>query len=154
MKLSVSLSEESISEAIEQLNILKGKIDLCVKHTVEILANEGAEIAQASYGEWSVVVIPDVISDTRAEITVGGYNPAMAEFGAGNATLTSGFENMPQNVYPGSYSEEHAQEYSTWGFWHFGGKYYTEVPARHGLLNAKQYIIENSTQIAQEAFDG
>ena len=154
MKLNVSLSEESISSAIEQLNILKGEIDLCVKHTVEILANEGAEIAQASYGEWSVAVIPSVTSDTTAEILVGGDYPAMAEFGAGDGTLTGGFENVPGEVRPGSYSEQHAQQYSRWGFWYFAGEPYTEVPAHHGLLNAKQYIIEHSTEVAKGAFNG
>lgn len=153
MKIKVSLSEESILSAIEQLRILDGEIQECVKQTVDILANEGSEIAQVAYGNWNVVVIPDVISKTRAEITVGGDYPAMAEFGAGRATLTGGFENFPNNVYPGSYSEEHAEQFSTWGFWEFAGRYYREIPAHHGLLNAKQYIIENSTQIAQEVFN-
>jgi hypothetical protein len=154
VKLNISLSEESISNAIEQLNILDGEIKECARKTVDILANEGAEIAQVSYGEWSVSVIPDIVSDNRAEITVGGDYPLIAEFGAGDGTLTGGFENMPSEVYPGSYSEQHAQQYARWGFWYFAGEPYTEVPARHGLLNAKRYIIDNSTQIAKEAFNG
>ena len=154
MKLSVSLSEESISSAIEQLRILEGEIKLCAKHTVEILANEGAEKAQSSYRDWNVVVIPDIVNDELAEITVAGDYPAMAEFGAGDGTLTGGFENVPGEVRPGSYSEQHAQQYSRGGFWYFAGEPYTEVPAHHGLLDAKRYIIEHSTEIAKEAFNG
>ena len=154
MKLSVSLSEESISSAIEQLRILEGEIKLCAKHTVEILANEGAEKAQSSYRDWSVVVIPDIVNDELAEITVAGDYPAMAEFGAGDGTLTGGFENVPGEVRPGSYSEQHAQQYSRWGFWYFAGEPYTEVPAHHGLLDAKRYIIEHSTEVAKGAFNG
>ena len=154
MKLSVSLSEESISSAIEQLRILEGEIKLCAKHTVEILANEGAEKAQSSYRDWNVVVIPDIVNDELAEITVAGDYPAMAEFGAGDGTLTGGFENVPGEVRPGSYSEQHARQYSRWGFWYFAGEPYTEVPAHHGLLDAKRYIIDHSTEIAKEAFNG
>jgi hypothetical protein len=54
-------------------------------------------------------------------------------------------------VYEGSYSElVGSREYYDYGSWHFGGEYYTEVPARHGLLDAKQYILENGVEIAQE----
>ena len=92
------------------------------------------------------------VKGTHGEITVVGDMPLIAEFGAGQATMPVLFENEPNTpVYEGSYSQlEGTQEYYQYGSWHFGGEYYTEVPARHGLLDAKQYIIENSTETALE----
>ena len=118
---------------------------------VEILANEGAEVANAAYEDFPVAATPHA-DGNHAEITVSGDMPLIAEFGAGQATMPVLFENNITEVYEGSYSEspEGSGEYARFGSWHFGGKYYTEVPARHGLLDAKQYIIENSTEIARE----
>ena len=58
----------------------------------------------------------------------------IAEFGAGQATMPVMFENDVPEVYEGSYSEspEGSGEYARFGSWHFGGEYFTEVPARHG----------------------
>ena len=120
-----------------------------VEQLVEILTNEGAEVAQAAYGDWGVQATP-VPDGTTGEIIVSGDYPAIAEFGAGDETLSGGFENMPGEIRPGSYSEEHAKQYVRWGFWYFGGQVYTDVPAHHGLLDAKRYIIANAQDIARE----
>ena len=149
MNINISLSPESIDHAISQLTDIKDNLDYDVEQLVAILATEGAMTAQSAYGEWPVLTTP-VCDGKQAEILVTGDMPLIAEFGAGDATAPVGFENVPEEVYAGSYSEEHAQQYSSQGFWHFAGKRYTEVPGRHGLLKAKEYIIENATDIATE----
>ena len=153
MTINVRLSTESIDAAIERLQRFQDDLEHGINQTVEILTNEGAEIAQSAYGEWPVVATP-VTEDAHGEIIVAGDMPLIAEFGAGDATLPVGFENVPGEVYAGSYSEEHAQQYSTYGFWHFAGERYTEVPGRHGLLAAKEHIIANSTDVAMGVFGG
>ena len=126
-----------------------------LSQAVDILINEGAEIAQAAYGDWGVQAVP-VTDETQGAIMVVGDMPLIAEFGAGDATLDPGslFENAPDtDVFPGSYSlEEGSKEYFLTGRWHFGGKVYTEVEPRQGLYKAKQHIIENSSNIIQEVF--
>ena len=151
MKINISLSTESIAQAIRKLETVKENLADGLSETIDILTNEGAEIAQAAYGDWGVQATP-VTEEAHGEIIVSGDMPLIAEFGAGQATMPVMFENAPETpVYEGSYSElEGSQEYYKYGSWHFAGKYYTEVPARHGLLDAKNFIIENSTQIAQE----
>ena len=151
MRIQISLSTESIQNAIRLLNERKQMLEEDLEQFVEILANEGAEVANAAYGDFPVVATPHA-DGNHAEITVSGDMPLIAEFGAGQATMPVLFENQPETpVYEGSYSElEGSQEYYRFGSWHFGGEYYTEVPAKHGLLDAKQYIIENSTEIARE----
>ncbi len=151
MTINVSLSTESIAQAIRKLEMVKENLEDGLSEAIEILTNEGAEIAQAAYGDWGVMATP-ITGETHGEIIVFGDMPLIAEFGAGQATMPVMFENAPETpVYEGSYSElEGSQEYYKYGSWHFAGRYYTEVPARHGLLDAKNYIVENGTQIAQE----
>ena len=151
MKIDIELSTESIDNAIARLKVRKMHLEEDVEQLVEILTNDGAEVAQAAYGDFPVEAVPEV-KGTHGEITVVGDMPLIAEFGAGQATMPVLFENEPNTpVYEGSYSQlEGTQEYYQYGSWHFGGEYYTEVPARHGLLDAKQYIIENSTETALE----
>jgi len=149
--IHISLSTESIDRAIRKLEEVKENLEEGLHEVVEILTNEGAEVAQAAYGDWGVQATP-ITEEAHGEIIVSGDMPLIAEFGAGQATMPVMFENAPMTpVYEGSYSEiEGSQEYYKYGSWHFGGEYFTEVPARHGLLDAKNYIIDNSTNIAQE----
>ena len=151
MRIRIDLSTDSINRAITELELFKENLDADLHQLVDILTREGAEVAQAAYREWPVVVTP-YAEGTNGSIIVDGDMPLIAEFGAGQATMPVMFENSPNTpVYEGSFSElVGSQEYYKYGSWHFAGRYYTEVPARHGLLDAKQYIIDNSTQIAQE----
>lgn len=151
MNINISLSTESITAAVNQLMAVQENLDTGVEELVSILTNEGAEVAQAAYGDFPVQAVP-ITEGNKGEIIVAGDMPLIAEFGAGQATMPVLFENSPATpVYEGSYSElEGTQEFYKYGSWHFGGQYYTEVPARHGLLDAKQYIIEHSTETAIE----
>ena len=151
MTIHIDLSTESIESAIRLLSERQENLQNDLEHLIDVLTNEGAEIARASYGEWPVQTVP-VVEGTHGEIVVAGDMPLIAEFGAGQATMPVMFENAPETpVYEGSYSQlVGSQEYYKYGSWHFAGEYYTEVPARHGLLDAKQYILENGTDIALE----
>ena len=151
MTIHISLSEESINAALGKLQTMLDNLENDVEQLVDVLTNEGAEIARSAYGEWPVDTAA-ITEGTHGEIVVSGDMPLIAEFGAGQATMPVMFENAPETpVYEGSYSKlEGSQEYYKYGSWHFGGEYYTEVPARHGLLDAKQYIIENGVDIALE----
>ena len=149
MTINIHLSTESIASAIRQLETIKSNLDDGLEQLVTVLTQEGAEQAQSAYGEWPVEVVayPD---GKTGDIVVVGDMPAIAEFGAGDATLSGGFENTPAEARPGSYSEEHAKQYAQFGKWWFGGEEYTEVPAHRGLYAAKTFIIDNATDIAQE----
>lgn len=155
MTIHMELSTESINHAIEQLEIFKTEMELDLQHTVEILTEVGAMVAQGAYGDWGVAAVPST-EEHHGYIDVMGDMPLIAEFGAGDTTLNPAtmFENSPDtDVYPGSYSLEYGtKEYATYGSWHFGGEKYTHVDPHMGLYSAKNYIIENSTRIAQEVF--
>ena len=156
MTINISLSTESILQAIADLNAYRERLEEGINEAVEIMVNEGAEVAQAAYGDWGVEAVP-MAGDGYGEITVIGDMPLIAEFGAGDATLdpSAMFENAPDvDVFRGSYSLlEGTMEYYRTGKWHFGGETFTEVQPRMGLYQAKQYIIENSTEIAKDVLD-
>lgn len=157
MNIHVSLSSESISDAIAKLYLYREEMEHGVEQLVEILTEEGADVAQAAYGDWGVEAVP-IVEETHGYIDVNGDMPLIAEFGAGDATLDPGslFEHVPTtDVFPGSYSlEVGSGEYAEFGSWHFGGEKYTEVQPRQGLHMAKNYIIENYMQVVQEVFGG
>ena len=155
MNINISLSTESIASAIRKLERLEENFDEDSGKLVEILTQEGAAKAQSAYGRWNVAVVP-ITFKNEGEIIVAGDYPAMAEFGAGNATLSPGeyFENghaLDSEVWAGSYSlYEGTMDYYFLKHWKFGGKWYERVKPHLGLYKAKQYLIEHSTEIAQE----
>lgn len=149
MNINISLSTESIQNAVDRLRVRLQHLEEDAEQFVDILTNEGAEVAQSHYGEWGVQATP-VVDGTEGAIVVSGDMPLIAEFGAGDATLPVWFENIPAEVRKGSYSEEHARQYSRWGFWYFAGETYTESGGLHGLLNAKRHIMDEYIPTAME----
>lgn len=151
MTIQISLSESSIERAIRRLERMQENLQQGLEETVDILAREGGQIAQAAYGDMAIA--NGYSAEGFGLIISTGENNLIAEFGAGQATMPVMFKNAPHTpVYEGSYSElVGSKEYYEHGSWHFGGKYYTEVPARHGMLDAKEYLIEHSTEVAKGA---
>lgn len=153
MNITVKLSDQSIRDAIRALRNVQDHLRWGLDDTVQILAKEGAMIARSAYGDMANVV--DYMQDEAVGIiATSGKANIIAEFGAGDATeVPTGFENMPYTpVYPGSYSESEdgAGMYAKLGWWRFGGKVYTQVEPRHGLMRAKAYIVASSTDVAKE----
>lgn len=156
MNISISLSTQSINAAIRRLELVKDNIEAGLQQTIDILAKEGSIVAQMDDGSMAnVTFVSD--SETQSRIVASGGDPmVIAEFGAGDATLSpSGFfENgseLDSEVFPGSYSLfKGSRDYYNFHSWRFGGRWYTEVAPRHGLFDAKLFIIGNSSEIAKE----
>lgn len=147
--IKVKLSVASIERAIRQLEDIQDNLQKGLEDTIDTLVEEGTEIAQVAYG--GMAQVGGFSNGTQGRILSTGENNLIAEFGAGDGTIPVKFENKPKTpVYPGSYSEQNARQYARWGFWYFGGEVYSEVPARHGLLDAKRYVIEHSSEVARE----
>ena len=163
MTINITLSTKSIEDAIRKLEERKLMLEDDLRSAVEIIANDGAEVAQSAYGDWPVEAVPSVDNEVEGSRVMGyidviGDMPLIAEFGAGDATIEdiqTYFENSPETeVFKGSYSLlEGTREY--WdshlkgqGAWHFGGERYTEVPPHLGLYQAKESIIQTGTQTA------
>lgn len=149
--IPVALSVESIQRVIEDLTDYKEDIQTTLGEVIQTLAAKGAIEAQKAYGNYPVTV-EDHADGLDGDITVTGDMPMIAEFGAGDATLSGGFTNTPAEARPGSWSETHAQQYSRQGYWIFNGVKYTKVEPHRGLYEAMNYIKANSTAVAKEVF--
>ena len=159
MTINISLSTDSIREAIETLSMYRDIFEDGVKTVVDILAQEGAMVANAAYGGMAKARAES--NDTSAQIIVSGKAPGIAEFGAGYATMEFHpfADRAPYPVEVGSYSRAQ-RPYGlfyitndltdgTDGYWIFGGQYYDRVEPRHGLLDAYDHIMAESTEIAK-----
>lgn len=160
MKISFDLSPEGIQKAIDRLNDVKENLEIGMNDLVEVLAQDGALEANKAYGRMaSAAYVPE--SMTSAKIVATGDQAIIAEFGAGYATMENHpfAAKAPVPIEPTSYSRAqfpYGLFYITddlmpgEGYWFFGGKEYDRVEPRHGLLNAYEYILQNSTRIAKE----
>ena len=159
MNLRIRLSEESILHAIGKLNNAKQNLRWSVSEALEMIAREGADVANSNYGEMANAI--DYMEDENvAVIATNGEANIIAEFGAGDATLEPKvyFDDVPSTpVYPGSYSElEGTGEYyltkleTGMGIWHWRGVPFSAVDARQGLYKAKQHIIKTASDTAKE----
>lgn len=148
--ITVKLSTQSIDRAIMRLIEMQDNLDRGVEQLVEILTEEGADMASASYG--GMADVEAIAFGNEGVISASGEAVGFAEFGAGDDVVPVNFEGSPDfPVYPGSYSEtEGSGEYAATGKWHFGGQTFHGVPARMGLLNAKEFIIQSAPYIAKE----
>lgn len=150
--IKVSLSVASIERAIRQLERMQDNLQQGLEDTVDILCQEGAGIANDSYQGMAVAI--GASDQGVGTITSTGEVNLIAEFGAGDDTQdpTDFFTHAPHtDVFPGSYSlEVGSGEYWEKGEWHFGGRTYHTIPPRMGLWNAKNYVIEHSSEVARE----
>ena len=150
--IRISLSEASIERAIRRLEEAAENLGRGLDETVELLAIEGGEVAQESYGGMATAY--GTASDGIGEIVSTGEENLIAEFGAGDDTVDplEMFAHAPAtDVFAGAYSlEVGSGEYWEKGKWHFGGREYTTVPPKMGLFNAKHYVIDHSTETAKE----
>lgn len=157
MILKAGLSTHGIGRMIRTLTRIRDNLDSDSTKLVDVLAEEGADVAQSNYGRWDVSVTHSSKKNI-GHILVSGHMPLIAEFGAGDATLTpsSLFElggDLDFWVWAGSYSLfVGSGDYYRYGAWRlpYTNRWITEVEPHHGLYNAKLYLIEHSADIARE----
>lgn len=154
MNINITLDTQSIARAIRKLEEIKRPLDDSCAGILDALASEGADEAQRCYGGWAVQAVPFPPQGGFTEIVVYGDMPAIAEFGAGDATLTPSewFDNsgLDAEVWAGSYSlYEGTGDYYYLKHWKFAGKWYEEVPPHLGLYQAKMRLIDNYVNIVK-----
>lgn len=160
MTITFKLSDTEIRNAIRKLQSVQEHIRWGISDTVDMLAKEGADIAKEAYGNFGGVNVTSYLrKDNEAVIATSGDANVIAEFGAGYATL----ENHPfadkadTPIEIGSYSKENDgmfywSDYANpgEGYWFFGGREYSEVKPRMGLLLASEMIKEIAVDKAKD----
>ena len=127
-------------------------IDTILLVVARRLCEVGEPIIQATHGHHAKVAI--VMTNDGYVLQAEGQDILFIEFGTGDmAGATSVlYDQVPVSVRPGSWSETHAQQYSTQGFWFFGGKMYRETAPHPAFYYAYQAMVQALPQIASEEF--
>ncbi len=146
---------ETIQRAIELLEQrgagFEEKVDRFLKEIAEI----GRAAAAETYGR-AVSVTVEARENGEYAIVAEGDPVVFFEFGAGAATDPSEryAKEMPFRVARGSYSDANGGMYRQTGyqFWRFGGRDYTEVRQKPGMLRAYEAIMQSIPETARKVF--
>lgn len=123
------------------------KVDLFISEVAEL----ARETAQNAFGA-SVIVTIEPISNGFA-VVASGEKIGFIEFGAGDTAEADMFANqVAYEVRPASWSETHAREYATKGFWIFGGVIYQHITPTHAMQQAWDAVHEQWPEIAERVF--
>lgn len=151
--VNIKLSVGGISQAIRDLESFQRSIDRKSAKLVDELVNGGYEMARFAFG--GTASVEKVSEEGFGMIEAVGEAVTIMEFGAGVATMESHplAENSPHLVKEWEYSrtEGSGEGYLT-GRWHFGGIPYDRIEPRHGILDARDYIVNNLETKARSVF--
>lgn len=148
----IELSPESCNRAVRELKKYMREIRPKVDEVCRRLAEIGRDTAQAifdsaDYGNGGVTV-QIAPCENGWKVIATGSDVYFIEFGTGDATSSHYLTDVP--LYPGSWSETHAQKYSINGYWYYGGERLTETPAYMPMFNAEKAIRANAKRIVKE----
>lgn len=153
--ITIELSADSCKKALEELKRyrkeIKPKLDEVCKRLAEIGALEAQAHLVLANGNTDATILQPVKIDNGYKLVMQGADVYFIEFGTGDAANPNGYAvSVP--VYPGSYSEEHAERYATYGFWWYGGEKLTETPAYMPMYYAGKRMREELPKIVKEVF--
>ncbi len=149
------MDPKSIDQAVKDFNKISKDLDKKIDRFIAALVKIGKEAAKKTYGG-AISVTSEQTGDTEWVIKASGEAVVFFEFGAGSATDAghryAGEMGFP--VHRGSYSEENGGMYQATGyrFWVFGGRPYTEVRQRPGMLRAYEAIKQAIPETAKRIF--
>ncbi len=137
---------DNIIKALNRYDNIEDKLSNIAKRLCDV----GEPIIRAAHGNHAKVTA-DKTPDGYV-IRAEGEDVLFIEFGAGDmaGTTTVLYDEVPAVVRPGSWSETHARQYSTQGFWYFGGKMYRETVPHPAFYYAYQAMVQALPQIVSE----
>lgn len=155
-QIVVELSSAGCANALKELQDYNKQFIPRMEEVCRRLAELGAQEAQAHLkladGNTDATIEPPVKIDNGYKIVMSGTDVYFVEFGTGDSATTHSYYTPLVNVYPGSWSEQHAEKYSTYGFWWYGGQKYSETPAYMPMYYAGKKIREELPRIVKEVF--
>ena len=160
-----AFSDESIENAIRQLEIIAGALLMGAAMGVENAADDAAESARALYSGYESTgngPIDVTVTETQFDestvacnIEAHGKGIGFVEFGAGDdAMVDNPFEHEVTPIGPGTWSssEEGSNIYSDTGRWFYNGVRYQGITPAQGMANAKWQIESEVGERIAEAF--
>ena len=161
-KITIELSIAGCNKALKELrayqNEVPAKIDEVCRRLAEIGADEARKrFNRGDHGNNQVFVYPPIKTANGYKIVAAGEDVYFIEFGTGfNAGTAYGDGGVPASVsvpvYPGSWSEKHAQAFSEHGYWYYGNEKLQGTEAEMPMYYAGKAIRENEKRIVEEVF--
>ena len=151
--ITASLDLASIDAALEEVNNYINSFTAKYEEFLERLAKYGSEVAGLLFGN-DTAMSYEKVSDGVYTITATGERVCFIEFGAGVFSDSSHpyASEVPIKVYPGSWSEDHAQTYQEWVKKGRKGWYrYNRYP-RYAMLTAYNKMVDYVPELAREVF--
>lgn len=153
-QIILELSKESCRKALRELEKyqkeIKPKLEEVCKRLAEIGAQEANTRIIIANGNTDATITTEQMSNGY-KLLMSGADVYFIEFGTGDAANANGY-SVSVPVYPGSYSEQNAERYSTYGFWWYGGEKLTETPAYMPLYYAGKKMRDEMPRIVKEVF--
>ena len=164
--ITLQLSSESCNKAIEELKQYKRDVEPKLNEVCRSLAEIGCVAANQHYAEASgdsaetgnggvsAVVMP-LEGGNGYKIFAQGEDVYFIEFGTGNSAGMFYGDGLPPTsvpVYPGSYSETHAQQYSINHYWFYNGRIMSSTPVYMPMYYAGKAVRENIKRVVREVF--
>ena len=148
----------SISKSIARLQTLGStssadSIEAKLKEVAERLCRIGEDVIRQVHGHHADRIATEKTAKGY-KIVAEGRDILFIEFGAGDAAGSENalYDAVPAEAQPGTWSMHHAQMYSRYGFWVFGGQIYREVQPTPAFYYAYEYMVQNLPMIAREVF--
>lgn len=153
--IEIDLSTDSLDDVIRKLEMHQAWVRIKQRKLAERLAFLGGTVAslgfsRALYDGDNDVNIEVEETDNGYSIHAKGEAVAFIEFGTGiGATSPKGAE---LGFTPGSWSEDHAKQFSEKGYWYYNGKRLVGIQPGNYMYQASKEIKEQLRQIALEVF--
>ena len=157
--ITLQLSADSCAKAIEELEKRKKEIDPKLDEVCIRLAEIGAQEAQLhammsrGYGNDDVQVSTEPM-ENGYKVVMSGADIYFVEFGTGifAGEYAGDTSNVSVGIMPGDWSETHAKQYSTKGYWFYDNVFYRGTPAEMPMYHAGKRMREEMPRIVKEVF--
>lgn len=151
IELSVDSCANAIKEMLQYQKDIAPKLDEVCKRLAEIGAKEADAYfaAGSGNGNGGVDVTVEPIPNGY-KIVASGEDVYFIEFGTGD--MVSPHYSVSVPVFSGSWSEQHAKQYSTYGFWYYQGERLTGTWAAMPMYRAGKAIRDNERRVVKEVF--
>lgn len=153
--IAIQLSADSCEKALEELNKYQKEVEPKMQEVCRRIAEIGAQEARAHLvldnGNTDATISDPIPTENGYKIVMSGSDVYFVEFGTGN-DVNAYSPNVTVLVAPGSWSETHAQRYTTYGFWYYNKVRYEGTPAYMPMYYAGRKMREEAHRIVKEVF--
>lgn len=158
--IELELNTESIKKAIKELTEYSNSLEEKAQRLAVELAEIGKPVVESHYSMGSAEGNRDFVVTVEPRkrgcvLSAKGNDVCFLEFGTG-VMATDNFvgpdaTGLPP-IYPGSWSETHARQFVTKGFWYYNRTKYYGTSPKMGMFYAKQEMKRNIERKAKEVF--